>query len=165
VQHVRTRLGLEALHANFAEADLVSLIALRPRALTMWYVIEHFPGLGGILRRANALLPKGGLLALSTPSSSGVSARSDWRGFLERSPMDHYTIWSPACARATLSPYGFHVVRARVTGHHPERSGLLRRAGGLGGRLSRLFGLGDTFEVYAIKTRDVESLGEVTDAQ
>jgi hypothetical protein len=68
--------------------------------------------------------------------------------------MDHHTVWSPACAPAVLDRFGFRTVRTRVTGHHPERSPLLAALGRAGERLSRLLGLGDTFEVYAVKVRE-----------
>jgi hypothetical protein len=61
-----------------------------------------------------------------------------------------------------LSRYGFRLARVRVTGHHPERfpgagrlpagSARLRAAAAA----SRLLGLGDTFEAYAIKVRDTD---------
>ena len=152
VEHVRSKLGMTAWTGDFASADLGELRAFGPRCLTMWYVIEHFPDLGIVLQRAADLLAPGGVLAFSTPSSAGVSARTDLGAFLERSPMDHYTIWSPACASRVLARYGFRVVYTRVTGHHPERSPLLARMGRAGAALSRALGLGDTFEVYAVRT-------------
>jgi 2-polyprenyl-3-methyl-5-hydroxy-6-metoxy-1,4-benzoquinol methylase len=151
VEHVRRELRIEALCADFQDAELEPLRALGTRCLTMWYVIEHFARPAEVLRRVNALLPAGGLFAFSTPSSSGVSARSRLGSFLERSPLDHLTIWSPASARKVLGRFGFRVARIRVTGHHPERSRLLAAAPTIGRKASELLGLGDTFEVYAIK--------------
>jgi hypothetical protein len=90
------------------------------------------------------------VLAFSTPSGSGISARRSLRRFLSASPADHFTIWTPRRTGPLLRRFGFRLERMQVTGHHPERfpgrlpAGLLRPA-------SRLLGLGDTFEAYAVK--------------
>jgi hypothetical protein len=99
------------------------------------------------------------VFAFSAPSGAGVSARSNPRAFFEASPRDHITVWTPASAGSVLRRFGFKPVKMVSTGHHPERfpllkkfpqpaRGLLFRAAGL---WSRLFALGDTFEVYAVK--------------
>jgi hypothetical protein len=66
-------------------------------------------------------------------------------------------------AKRLLARYGFQTYRIRTTGHHPERFGMPIKKGGLlfrlVNRLSRIFSLGDTFEVYAVK----EGLSEQTD--
>jgi SAM-dependent methyltransferase len=139
----------------------------RPRELerggaavvTMWYVIEHLPDLTDALSVVSDLLEPGGVFAFSTPNATGVSARRSLRDFLRNSPPDHFTVWSPRTARRVLARYGFEVTGVRVTGHHPERfPGATRlRDGGPGRRvllaLSRVLGLGDTFEVYAVKRK------------
>jgi len=98
------------------------------------------------------------VLAFSTPSAAGISGRRSLRRFLEQSPEDHLTVWTPRSARRVLRRHGFRVRRIRVTGHHPERFPV--PGAGAGGataavvkHLSRLLGLGDTFEVYATKER------------
>jgi hypothetical protein len=75
---------------------------------------------------------------------------------LEKSPADHWTVWDARRVKKVLRRFGFAVKKIIVTGHHPERFPL---CSGLRGGLvysaalflSRLFGLGDTFEVYAKK--------------
>jgi 2-polyprenyl-3-methyl-5-hydroxy-6-metoxy-1,4-benzoquinol methylase len=127
--------------------------------LSLWYVIEHFREPGLALKEANRLLKPGGALAFSTPSFRGVSGRISPRTFLENSPADHWTVWSPGICRRLLKRAGFSLKKTVVTGHHPERfplAGALfkKREGPLYGLfllLSRLFRLGDTFEVYAVK--------------
>ena len=152
VAYVRSALGIQAVQGDFTAMDLDSLRELSPRCITMWYVVEHFPRVGEALRRANALLPLGGVLALSTPNGSGLSARRCRRAFLDSSPPDHYSVWSPAAARRVLARFGFAALRVRITGHHPERSRLLEPLPRAAGRAaSRLLRLGDTFEVYAVK--------------
>ena len=78
--------------------------------------------------------------------------------FLENSPIDHYSVWNPSFARRLLAKHGFKTYKIRITGHHPER--IIPHIGSdspffrIVGLLSRLFRLGDTFEVYATKERD-----------
>jgi 2-polyprenyl-3-methyl-5-hydroxy-6-metoxy-1,4-benzoquinol methylase/spore coat polysaccharide biosynthesis predicted glycosyltransferase SpsG len=128
--------------------------------VTLWYVIEHFTDFAGMLREIHGMLKKGGVLALSTPSFSGVSGRKQLRSFLEDSPPDHWTIWSPASCEKIFSRHGFRLKKIVITGHHPERfpffgrffrpnrKGPLYRLIFL---ISRVFRLGDTFEAYAVK--------------
>jgi SAM-dependent methyltransferase len=127
--------------------------------LSFWYVIEHFPEPRLALKEANRLLKPGGVLAFSTPSFRGVSGRKSPRLFLENSPADHWTVWSPRNCRPLLKRAGFSLKKIVVTGHHPERFPLCgflfkKRKGPLYGLvflISRLFRLGDSFEVYAVK--------------
>jgi 2-polyprenyl-3-methyl-5-hydroxy-6-metoxy-1,4-benzoquinol methylase len=158
VRYLREELGMEAVEGFFPDCSP----PLPPegegfRAITLWYVIEHFEDLRPVLGKINRLLEINGALAFSTPSFSGISGRKSLGAFLENSPQDHYTVWSPALCARLLARHGFRVKKIRVTGHHPERFPLgkgLKRGGLLWGLLlliSRLFRLGDTFECYAIK--------------
>jgi hypothetical protein len=106
------------------------------------------------------------VLAFSTPSFTGVSRRRSLKTFLENSPGDHRTIWDPGKCAKILSVYGFTVRKRVITGHHPERfplAGRFLKPGGAAYRffllISRVFGLGDTFELYAVKTKEV-SVGD-----
>ncbi|MCL1931675.1 MAG: hypothetical protein FWF55_07655, partial [Treponema sp.] len=100
-----------------------------------------------------------GVLAFATPSFTGISGRASLKKFLERSPADHWTIWSPAVAKKVLKTAGFTVKKVVNSGHHPERFPLLgkyARSGksplyGLLLAISKIFSLGDTFEVYAVR--------------
>ena len=155
VSYVKANFGIPAFVADFAAPGADGLY---PRALTclsMWYVIEHFDSLARVLRRVSSLLKPGGVFAFSTPSARGISARKDMAAFLERSPDDHFTVWSPDTAPAILKRFGFRVQRIVITGHHPERfpwvpaseKTLRYQAASI---VSRAFGLGDTFECYAV---------------
>jgi SAM-dependent methyltransferase len=127
-------------------------------AVTLWYVIEHFRDPGPVLQAIRRILKPGGVLAFSTPSFSGVSGRSSLVSFLKNSPPDHWSVWSPKTCAAYLKQHGFKVKKIVVTGHHPERFPLIgARLSGKGPlyrlflAISKIFRLGDTFEVYAAK--------------
>lgn len=122
--------------------------------ITLWYVIEHFSNLEEILPYLCSRLKEKGVLAMATPYSSGVSGRFNKRQFYNSSPEDHFTIWDRKSARISLRRAGFKKIRFVSTGHHPERFPRgIRNV--VPGRLlmiiSRAFGWGDTFEIYAQK--------------
>ncbi len=162
VGYVREKLGIRAIAGNFTSID--SSILLPDSAdgdkhagfdiVTMWYVIEHFGNTGEIIEKVRDILSPGGIFAFSTPNSSGISGLKNKKRFLESSPSDHYTVWSIKAARHLLSVYGFRVVKTRCTGHHPERfPKLMKKIAGKAilSVISRIFRLGDTFEIYAVK--------------
>ena len=144
----------------------------------MWYVIEHFRQLGPVLKAVSRILKKGGVFAFSTPSAAGVSARFSPESFFANSPADHYTLWEPKRTKDILRQFGFKVEKIISTGHHPERfpsfksqtnsqeeegspvTGKKPSQGSLSYSslygLSRCFKLGDTFEVYCIKTEELD---------
>lgn len=130
-------------------------------AVTMWYVIEHFQDLDSVLKAVSKILKTGGVFAFSTPSASGVSGRFNPQTFFYNSPADHYSLWEPARSASILKKYGFKIERIVSTGHHPERFPNLSGAKpnsikwALHAAASRFFGLGDTFEVYCKKERDL----------
>jgi len=128
--------------------------------VTLMFVLEHFPEPEKQLREIHRILRDGGVLAFSTPSFAGISARKNMRVFLKKSPQDHWTIWSPRLCKKILARYGFKLCKIVVTGHHPERFPILGKLVQSGKKcliytlllfISRMFRLGDTFEAYAIK--------------
>ncbi len=160
VHYVQTHVGVPVLQGLFPETDLRALTGgEKMDVVSLWYVIEHFQDLGKALEGAAALLNRGGILALSTPSGSGISGRARPHSFLEHSPPDHWTIWSPATCGPILKRFGFRLVKTVSTGHHPERFPLLGPCAKsqktviyrMLNRISHTFSLGDTFEAYAIK--------------
>jgi SAM-dependent methyltransferase len=159
VRYVRDTLGFRAFRGFFPGPEPERFPEASFSVITLWYVIEHIGALAQALTEAGRLLEEGGALAFSTPSFSGISGRAGLRGFLEHSPADHWTIWNPRVSRRLLRRYGFVQKKIVFTGHHPERFPLLGKycketkspAYRFLFLLSRIFGLGDTFEVYAVK--------------
>lgn len=156
VNWVQSELGIPSFVSDFASVNASGFYPQNLDSLTMWYVIEHFIGLNLILNRAHSMLKTGGVFAFSTPSSSGVSGIFSAQKFWKESPDDHFSVFSPKTVRRILKTWGFTVKKIVITGHHPERFPLFKaREGSFGYRIlmviSRLFGLGDTFECYAVK--------------
>jgi 2-polyprenyl-3-methyl-5-hydroxy-6-metoxy-1,4-benzoquinol methylase/spore coat polysaccharide biosynthesis predicted glycosyltransferase SpsG len=150
VRYVTDTLGLPAVQGFFPAVPVSETFDV----VSLWYVIEHFDTLSDILPALHRILRPEGVLALSTPSYSGISGRSSLTGFLEKSPADHWTIWSAQAADKILQRYGFRLRKIVVCGHHPERFPFLGRAQALHSALrliSALFRLGDTFEIYATR--------------
>ena len=161
VAYVRERLGFPALYAAFPDFTPAfgSEFSIPARdgfdAVTMWYVIEHFADLHSVLLKVSELVKKGGVFAFSTPCASGISARFSKKSFFKNSPSDHFTLWRIKNCRSVLKKYGFKVRKIVSTGHHPERFPYvkLKQNNRFASALSRLFRLGDTFEVYCTKIR------------
>ena len=154
VKYVNEKLGIPAIHSMFPVSLSDSF-----DVITLWYVIEHFKDCVSVLSEIKKLLKPNGILAFSTPSFSGISGRASLENFLSASPADHFTIWSPKMVKKALALCGFKVKKIVVIGHHPERFPVLEKLAkskkGLVYSIllaySKLFGLGDTFEVYAVK--------------
>jgi hypothetical protein len=99
------------------------------------------------------------VLAFATPSFTGISGRCSLKSFLDNSPQDHWTVWSPAICGKALEKAGFKAKKIVNSGHHPERFPFLgkfarKKDSPLYWLLlaaSKIFALGDTFEVYAGK--------------
>ena len=158
VRYVTQTLGINATQGYFPTTPH-SLLTTPFNVITLWYVIEHFRDCVPALAEIRKLLKPGGVLAFATPSFKGVSGRSSLKRFLENSPQDHWTVWSPAVCKNALEQNGFKVKKIVSCGHHPERfpflgkyahnrdSLLYRQLAAI----SRFFALGDTIEVYAVR--------------
>jgi 2-polyprenyl-3-methyl-5-hydroxy-6-metoxy-1,4-benzoquinol methylase len=168
VRYVNEKAGIPAIHGFFPDVCRENNIGTYD-AITMWYVIEHFKDVALVLKTVNSLLEKGGVFAFATPSSSGISAKRSIKRFLEKSPADHWTVWKPSRVRKLLLQYGFRVRKVLIKGHHPERclgscitknliapEKIPRIIFKLLIVVSKIFKLGDTFEVYAEKIYDVK---------
>jgi len=157
VRYVQETLSIPAVQGFFPDYPLSTPNSQLYDVVTLWYVIEHFTDCATVLTEIKKMLKPGGILAFSTPSFSGVSGRKSLRKFLENSPADHFTIWSPAMCKKALALAGFKVKKIVMTGCHPERFPLLGKFAKNKESsmyrvlmvISKIFGLGDTFEVYA----------------
>ncbi|MDR2363191.1 MAG: methyltransferase domain-containing protein [Spirochaetaceae bacterium] len=160
IRYVRDELGFPAFQGFFPESP-PEFRDQDFEAVTLWYVIEHFEDPRRVLTEINRLLKPGGVMAFATPSFGGISRLKSRKKFLEKSPADHWTLWSPRRCGKILKSLGFTVKKIRITGHHPERFPLAgpfltKKIGPVYGffyGISVIFGLGDTFEVYAIKNK------------
>lgn len=156
-RYVQSELGFQVLSGFFEDAYFEKPFDI----LTMWYVIEHFTDLKLILARVNRLLKPGGVFAFSTPNGSGITARKSMELFLKETPFDHISVWNPAITTKLLMRFGFRVKRIRVTGHHAERFPGLSKIKSKSGYkimnfISKALNLGDTFEVYAEKMKEID---------
>jgi SAM-dependent methyltransferase len=164
VRYVREELGIPAYRGFFPDIP-GEIREERFDVISLWYVIEHFEDPRRVLAEIHRLLKPGGVLAFSTPSFSGISRRKSLRTFLEQSPPDHWTLWTPGDCGKLLGTFGFTLKKIVYTGHHPERFPLLgSRAEQKSGPvyrilsgISRVFGLADTFEVYGVKKAEGEN--------
>lgn len=160
VDYVQNKLKYPAVWAQFPDFDSGKELGMVYfDCVTMWYVIEHFKDLQPVLHGVSKMLKVGGIFAFSTPSAGGVSAKYSREKFFAESPADHYTLWEPASVKEIMKKFGFKVVKTVSTGHHPERfpvnwKGNHPFSHSLLTGFSKTFGLGDTFEVYCIKTED-----------
>ncbi|GMO30102.1 MAG: hypothetical protein Ta2F_05550 [Termitinemataceae bacterium] len=164
--------GTLHIHAEKCDFEYEDTDAVRKfyDVITLWYVVEHFQNLKAALLKIKSILQDGGVLAFSTPSAAGISARKSIKNFLKQSPEDHRTVLNPHKIKQLLKVFGFDVQKIVITGHHPERFPIIgkylhpsttKKTGKILYRIifliSRFFRLGDTFEVYAVKQTDSES--------
>lgn len=162
VEYVQKELNIPAACAQFPDFDPACEFGIEKfDAVTMWYVIEHFQDLDSALKKVSSLVKDGGIFAFSTPSASGISARSRAQEFFEHSPSDHFTVWETDRARPVLRKYGLEIVRIVSTGIHPERFPIVRKMKwkeqSLAASFVRIAGkklrLGDTVEIYCRKIK------------
>ena len=159
VSYVTQTLGIPAEQGYFPLPTPYSPLPTPYNVITLWYVIEHFRDCFPALAEIRKLLKPGGVLAFATPSFTGVSGRSSLIRFLEHSPQDHWTVWSPAVCGKALKKNGFKIKKIVSSGHHPERFPFLgkfahNRVSFLYRLLmaaSKIFALGDTIEIYAVR--------------
>ncbi len=156
VKYVSQTLGIPSVQGFFPDINLPEdMLKDGFDIISLWYVVEHFEDPQSALEKISSWLKPGGVLAFSTPSGSGISARRNRNMFLDKSPGDHWTIWNPGKTAKILKNHNLKLRKIVVTGHHPERfPGINTREGVIYNivyKLSKYFSLGDTFEGYASK--------------
>lgn len=159
--YVKKNLGIPSCVSAYPEIDIYREFNVHKfDVVSMWFVIEHFQNLDAVLKKTWDILNDGGVFAFSTPNGSGVS-RTFWPiQFFTQSPLDHFTIWELRKCRKILNMYGFRVKKIVCTGHHAERFPFIKRFNLHKGSIlfslctviSMILSLGDTFEVYCIKS-------------
>jgi 2-polyprenyl-3-methyl-5-hydroxy-6-metoxy-1,4-benzoquinol methylase len=160
--YVREELGFSVhqgdLESFLSARELQPETSLEDRydVITLWFVIEHLKELHTVIPRLRRLLRPGGVLAFSTPSFRGISARRNPHRFFSESPKDHLFVLEPKQASAYIESIGFRCVLIVSTGIHPCRfpfpwrilpQKLIRSA-------AAAFLLGDTFELYALNSEN-----------
>lgn len=79
-------------------------------AVTMWDVIEHVPDPRAAIHRMAELLPSGGVLALNTPDSGSVLAKTLGVRWHLVVPPEHLVLFHRKSLRVLLEEAGFDVV-------------------------------------------------------
>ncbi|MBE6350014.1 MAG: methyltransferase domain-containing protein [Spirochaetaceae bacterium] len=166
VRYVENTLKIPCKNSAFPNDRLVELTQVEKfSVITMWYVIEHFKDLKKVLCSVYESLDDNGIFAFSTPNASGVSGKYSKKHFYTASPKDHFSIFSPKVIKQILKKNGFAVEKIVITGHHPERFPFLKKHNfdynkkryallwQFFTKMSHIFKLGDTFEVYARKVK------------
>ncbi len=122
-------------------------------AITLWFVLEHLPGIYRLLPELRKMLKTGGVLAFSTPSYRGISGRKNSAGFFGASPADHLCIMEPGQAARLITSCGFRPDSIVSTGIHPDRFGFPYNlfSDNMINIIAARRQLGDTFEMYAVK--------------
>jgi 2-polyprenyl-3-methyl-5-hydroxy-6-metoxy-1,4-benzoquinol methylase len=85
-------------------------------AVTMWETIEHLLSPRTALHKAAELLKPGGVLALSTPNTAGLSFRFLRDRWWIIAPREHTFYFTPKTITRLLKQTGFEVKSLRTTG-------------------------------------------------
>jgi len=155
----RSNLGLDVITGGFLQADLPEE---HFDVATLFFVSEHFKHVEKVIERVYRVLKKGGLLVLSLPNRGGADFRTDFSGWVERHPDDHYFDTNVRHLVRYLRGRGFKKKKIVATGIHPERFFGRSRLGCSRVGERKLFAplytvaagilkVGDTFEYYGFK--------------
>jgi len=154
VDYMKNKLGLNAICADQSylekSPDFYDVI-------TSFYVIEHIKDFEKMIFLFYQRLNADGVLVLSTPNAAGFSIKRRFETYVEKHPQDHYRIYSTKFMKSLLKKYKFKNIKINITGIHPER--MVKNQKLLKFKsvkfflvlVSKLFHLGDTFEIYARK--------------
>lgn len=154
VEYMKNKLGLNAICADQSylekSPDFYDVI-------TSFYAIEHIKDFEKMIFLFYQRLNADGVLVLSTPNAAGFSVKWRFEAYIEKHPQDHYRIYSTKFMKSLLKKYNFKNIKINITGIHPER--MVKNQDLLKFKpvtfflvlISKLFHLGDTFEIYARK--------------
>ncbi len=148
-------------HSSYFQIPEAEGTNLHYDVLSCWYVLEHAPHFDSTVDIIKRLLKPRGIFALAVPNGRGISARRYRTSFLRANPIDHFSIFSPKMLVKILHAHGFVIRALRITGNHPSRFlpsalqwVLYPPVQSLVCALSKLFHLGDTFELYLEKRNE-----------
>jgi len=115
----------QARRNGFEEVTLGSLLdAPYPDGyfdvVTMYELVEHLTEPRAFVEKAARLLRSGGVLHLSTPNGTGVSARQLGTGWSVVAPPEHINLFSPRSIEMLLRGAGFGQVRVSTAGVNPS---------------------------------------------
>ncbi len=157
ISYARDELGLGLINADVSQ---LTLAKNEYDIIVAWYFIEHNRDFLFILSAIHSSLKRGGLLALSTPNSNGISFRANKASYINSIPKDHYIEFSPKSLSMLLRSLGFRIRKVVITGVHINRflPSFLYRFLKMIPFVSQILiwllkkaGMGDTFEIYAVK--------------
>ncbi len=153
VSYIQEKLKFEAIldNGSYLEKNDVKF-----DIITSFYVIEHIKDFEKLLYLFSYHLNKNGVLALSTPNGSGFSVKYNFDEYKNSHPKDHFYIFTPKFLKRELKQLGFKNIKIEITGHHPERFFKSKKIDNkflmkICLLISKIFKLGDTFEIYAQK--------------
>jgi len=154
INYIKTKLNLDAIKGDLSFFEKNTK---KYDVITSFYVIEHIKDFEKMIFMFYNNLNKNGVIALSTPNSSGVSIKFNFKEYCKVHPKDHYRIFSPKFLKKVLKSVGFKNIKIAITGIHPNR--LVKNRLILKNSffykviygIMNLFKLGDTFEIYAQK--------------
>lgn len=106
VEHTRDVVGVAAVEADFAEADLGSLGAFD--LITLNKVLEHVPDPVAMLAQAGGLLRPGGVVYVELPDGDGAAAEGPGR---EEFFVEHLHVFSPASLALLVQHAGLRLRR------------------------------------------------------
>ncbi len=154
VEYIRDKLKLNAVKSDHTFFDRCRE---KYDVITGFYVIEHLHDYEKFIFGVYSSLNIRGVVALSTPNGSGITARKGLKEYFKKHPEDHYRFFTVRFLKNLLRDTGFKKIKIVTTGIHPERFVKSERL--LSNRIfvyllkkfAYLFNLGDTFEIYAQK--------------
>jgi|GEM_PF-257520 len=154
VKYIKNKLKLEAVQSDQEYLEKTDELF---DVITSFYVIEHIEDFKKLLFLFYSHLKINGLLVLSTPNSSGITIKKNFKEYVKKHPKDHYFIFSPKFLKEVLKKIGFKRIKIIITGIHTER--FIKSKKLIDNKFinkiifwyAKLFQLGDTFEIYAQK--------------
>lgn len=143
--YARHNLKLNVINKNFFNAKLNQKFDI----ITMWYVLEHFENPERVLSKIMQFLKPGGIVCISLPNGNGAFYRFNKNKWVAIHPDAHFFDYTTKSLKILFNKYGLKLRQKRITGIHPERTGITNKI--LQKVVSlpfKILSLGDTMELY-----------------